>query len=805
MVHFSARASSVLRHGISAWNPLVPGGMPSAASLFPSYSLPTLLSTFCPLWVINHLWNMLVLFLFGYGTYRVAHEYFDISRQSALLAGAFSLAPVLYGNPQILFSFAFPLFFAWTHDLCKGGLPLGKRLALVAGLLCLTASSYPMLTLPLYPIFHLLFYLAFFWNRPELKRNVAAIFLVWTGYVLFFTPTIVSLLSYVPYSQRDFVAGYSSLALATANYLMEIRSSLRVDNVLLPMLLVLFFAFRNSIPRRLLFFVVGLLMLGSFFRSDFRLLLAGTVLTKMDLRLAGTMIAFPLTVCLGLVLDRLRKGLLELPWYWWVLTVALAVLLLKNEARIIRNLLVVVEIVLAALLLVDSSKAKASSVVPIKTASCTRLLVAALCGCLALSVMLGRQSALIFGQTRIAQVLNNHSQLRGLKQESDSAPFRVGSMDLHPAISASYGLETVDGRGPLFNRHFKENVRLAIAPQLHNPEVARSFATFWYALTLAPNTSEGYPRYDQTFGVTPHNADDLNILMLQSLNVRYLLTGRPVDGLERFATLAFVDKGDALPGPLHGTRLNANYELPIYGYRLNDTLARGRIATRTLDFAQRETALAALGSLDLETRRNTVVLLDADRGDLPALSGGATGTATLRNYTPDNIDYDCSVDGPGYLVISNNYDPGWQATLDGAPTKIIRADNAFQAIFLPQAGRHQVRLSFNPPLQRASEAAALVGLVMICSMAFMGTRTKTKQTSKTTPLWGKPQPPRQQGGLSPALLGGGFAAGLWALGYALFILRRFPYPHEPAQYALVMTPIAGVLAALVLGRVFTKR
>ncbi|MDR3641706.1 MAG: DUF6044 family protein [Humidesulfovibrio sp.] len=794
MMHFPARAFLLLHQGFTAWDPLVPGGAPNMASQFPSYSLPVLASTIVPLWLISHAWNMLIFFAFSYGTYRVAHNYFHTSRRSALLASTLSMAPFLDSNPQILFAFVFPLFFSWTHDVCDDTLPLQRRIPLVFGLLCIIATSYPVLTLPIYPIFHFFFYCAFFRNRPNFKRNICAIFLVWTGYVLFYAPTITSLLQYVPFSDRTFSVQSTNFALATASCLSELHSALRVDNALVVIGLSLFFAFHDSTVRRTLSFALGLILLAAIFRSDFRLMLADTALTKMDLRLAATTSIFPLVLCLGFVIDRLRKGLRQVPWPWWLFLIAASVLLLKNEARIIRSLLVLAEITLGAQLLQQTSA-------PQSTAE-TKLKVAALCACLALSLMLGRQNALSFGQARIAQVVDNHPALSALRHE-DSAPYRVGSLDLHPSIAISYGLETVDGRGPLFNRHFKENMRLAISPQLKTPAMARLFDSFWYALTLTPNPTENYPRYDQTFGIAPHTASDLNIPALQSLNVRYLLAGHPVAGLEGIATLVAEDNGKGLPGPLHATRLNRYYELPIYIYRLNETMERGHIVSRILSCPDREQALHVLEGLDLNTRRTTAVMLDADRKGLPELSGNGGGTAALRTYSPDRLVYDCDVSGPSCLVVANNFDPGWRATVDGASVKVFRADNAFQSVFLPGPGNHRVELTFRPPLLPVSDAAALVGLLLICSLVLLGRGGKLTAPAQSpiAPAMAREKRGQWQAGLA----GGGIAAVLWVAGYQLFMLPRFPYPHEPAHYALVAIPVAGILVALVLSQTLFKR
>jgi uncharacterized membrane protein YfhO len=48
-----------------------------------------------------------------------------------------------------------------------------------------------------------------------------------------------------------------------------------------------------------------------------------------------------------------------------------------------------------------------------------------------------------------------------------------------------------------------------------------------------------------------------------------------------------------------------------------------------------------------------------------------------------------------YLVLSDSHYPGWQATLDGTPTPIHRANFALRAVHVP-AGSHRVRFAYEP-------------------------------------------------------------------------------------------------------------
>jgi uncharacterized membrane protein YfhO len=88
------------------------------------------------------------------------------------------------------------------------------------------------------------------------------------------------------------------------------------------------------------------------------------------------------------------------------------------------------------------------------------------------------------------------------------------------------------------------------------------------------------------------------------------------------------------------------------------------------------------------------------------------------------MEVQTSSSSDAFLVTSDTWYPGWQATIDGAPASIFRANYALRGVRVP-AGRHLVRFEYRPKmfyLGTATSVISLLALIGILAIPFVKSR-----------------------------------------------------------------------------------
>ncbi len=249
-------------------------------------------------------------------------------------------------------------------------------------------------------------------------------------------------------------------------------------------------------------------------------------------------------------------------------------------------------------------------------------------------------------------------------------------------------------------------------PVLAAMKAAEPFRMVGVGATLIPNTSALYGLEDvrgydaMTFGrlaqtyplwCTPqpvyfNRVDDLTRPILSMMNVRFALAPRALAPPEGWRVV--LDDRDS--------RL------------LENTRALPRVfAPRFIRF--REDDGQVLGEMS-EARDFAEVGWIASKSIPPGQVANAKATLVTRREG-NGYEIDATMDGAGWLIVSDSAWKGWRVTIDGRRTRAHYANHAFLGVHVP-AGRHRVRLVYRPTefivgLILSSAALVIVALVAV--------------------------------------------------------------------------------------------
>jgi hypothetical protein len=115
---------------------------------------------------------------------------------------------------------------------------------------------------------------------------------------------------------------------------------------------------------------------------------------------------------------------------------------------------------------------------------------------------------------------------------------------------------------------------------------------------------------------------------------------------------------------------------------------------------------------------------------VPPASG--SGRATYRWLGDQEAQIDVTAAGPGIVVVRNNDDPGWHATVDGRPAPILRTDYFLQGVPVA-AGRHTIVLTYDDPSIGEGLAGSGIALALVLGLAAVLLFRRSRPSSGAEP------------------------------------------------------------------------
>lgn len=146
---------------------------------------------------------------------------------------------------------------------------------------------------------------------------------------------------------------------------------------------------------------------------------------------------------------------------------------------------------------------------------------------------------------------------------------------------------------------------------------------------------------------------------------------------------------------------NNHYEV----FKSDKVLARAFLASSFIVRTDPQSILDALYSQDLIQ----TVIVESEPEITPAKG---EGLAEIVRYTPNEVIIRTRAPVPKLLFLSDVYDAGWKATIDGKAAQVHRADYAFRSVSVP-AGEHTVRMVYWPKSFVVGLWLAAAGLVTL--------------------------------------------------------------------------------------------
>ena len=175
-------------------------------------------------------------------------------------------------------------------------------------------------------------------------------------------------------------------------------------------------------------------------------------------------------------------------------------------------------------------------------------------------------------------------------------------------------------------------------------------------------------------------------------------------------------------------------------YQALDVLPRAYVVHQVRFLNDDTQTIALLSAPDFDPSKVAVLHGDPQQAANNVASetadqASARSQVTIMSYQPHQVVLQAHMEQPGYVVLSDTWYPGWQASLDGQPVPIERANLAFRAVRVPQ-GSHTIAMSFHPAsfvwgvrISLCTLAAIALAVLFYAWRAFHGASLARSQTS----------------------------------------------------------------------------
>ncbi|MGD9683996.1 MAG: hypothetical protein AB7W16_22740 [Candidatus Obscuribacterales bacterium] len=155
-------------------------------------------------------------------------------------------------------------------------------------------------------------------------------------------------------------------------------------------------------------------------------------------------------------------------------------------------------------------------------------------------------------------------------------------------------------------------------------------------------------------------------------------------------------------------------------YEVRGALDRAYLSQATSDIESRNKAIDAIldPASGFDPAAATLVEGGGEAPGAPDAERSMRKSIEWTESTSTRIVLAVKAKSPGFLVLADQDYPGWRASLDGAPARILTANGFTRAVSIPQAGDHEVVFEYHPDSFYLGLALAGLGLLLVPYLYF---------------------------------------------------------------------------------------
>jgi uncharacterized membrane protein YfhO len=264
-------------------------------------------------------------------------------------------------------------------------------------------------------------------------------------------------------------------------------------------------------------------------------------------------------------------------------------------------------------------------------------------------------------------VFPDHPLLTYLKEHSGLNRFwGYGTAQIEANFATQYSLFDPNGTDPLNLASYNRLVQFSANGMLDNAFTRQT-------------RSDAYVK--SGWGETDLPQNQFRLKILDVLGVKYVI--------------------DRDENPKNDRTFPSSRFLPVWqgeGFTVYENLKAAPRFFTTADIRPYQSAreLAETMASDSFNPSSTVMIEESDRLFFTDVKEG-TSSIKLVSYLPSEIIFEVDLETPQALFISDAYDNGWNAEIDGKSAPLVKANYTLRAVPAP-AGKHEIKLAYQPAL-----------------------------------------------------------------------------------------------------------